>query len=134
MANFDPAIGKASQFRKGQSGNPGGRPKSRLLSEALRSRLSEPVPDDPEGRTYAEVVAANLIDIACSAGAGAVSAANEIANRIEGKPPQRLDVNDITADLATRSDEELQYHLDHGCWPEDTPVSPQALDAAETER
>jgi hypothetical protein len=62
---FDPAIGTATRWKKGQaSPNPGGRPKSRLLSEALRTRLAEPKPDDPQGRTYAEVVAANLIEIA----------------------------------------------------------------------
>jgi hypothetical protein len=39
---FDPDIGKATRWKKGQaSPNPGGRPKSRLLSEALRTRLAE---------------------------------------------------------------------------------------------
>ena len=71
---FDPNIGAATRWRKGQSGNAGGRPKSRLLSEALRSRLAEVKPDDPTGRTYAEVVAENLIEIACSEGPGAVHA------------------------------------------------------------
>jgi hypothetical protein len=54
---FDPSVGRATQWKKGQSGNVGGRPKSRLLSEALRNRLAEVKPDDPAGRTYAEVVA-----------------------------------------------------------------------------
>ena len=44
---FDPSIGKTTQFRKGQSGNAGGRPRSRLLSEALRNRLAQTVDDDP---------------------------------------------------------------------------------------
>jgi hypothetical protein len=60
--NFDPSIGIATQWKKGQrSPNPGGRPKSRLLSQALGIRLAETKPDDPEGRTYAEVMAANLV-------------------------------------------------------------------------
>ena len=64
---FDPSIGRATQWRKGQpSPNPGGRPKSRILSEALRTRLAEVKPDDPAGRTYAEVVPENLVEIACS--------------------------------------------------------------------
>jgi len=55
---FDPSIGRATHWKKGQtSPNPGGRPKSRLLSEALRTRLAEVKPDDLTGRTYAEVVA-----------------------------------------------------------------------------
>ncbi len=58
---FDPSIGRATQFRKGQSGNAGGRPKSRLLSEALRNRLAQTVADDPTGRTFAEAIADNLV-------------------------------------------------------------------------
>ena len=38
--NFDPSIGAATRWKKGRpSPNPGGRPKSRLLSEALRAQL-----------------------------------------------------------------------------------------------
>jgi uncharacterized protein DUF5681 len=119
--NFDPEIGKATQWKKGQpSPNPGGRPKSRVLSEALRVKLAETSPDDLHGRTFAEIVAANLVEIACSRGHSAVTAAAEIANRLEGRATQRLDVNDVTADLANRSDEELLYHLANNCWPEDT--------------
>ncbi|MFY9644744.1 MAG: DUF5681 domain-containing protein [Terriglobales bacterium] len=118
--SFDPAIGTATRFKKGHpSPNPGGRPKSRLLSEALRSRLSEPVPDDPEGRTYAEVVAANLIDIACSEGSSAVTAMGEIANRVEGKARQEIAVSDITRELREKSDAELAFHLERSRWPSD---------------
>ena len=66
-------------MEKGTQPESGGRPKSRILSEALRNRLAEVKPDDPVGRTYAEMVATNLVDIACSEGPGAVHAANEIA-------------------------------------------------------
>lgn len=111
-------IGAATRWKKGQASlNPGGRPKSRLLSQALGSRLAEVKPDDPQGRTYAEVVAANLIDIACSRVPGAVTAANEIADRLEGRPTQRLDVNDVASDLRDRSDAELAFHLRHDRWP-----------------
>ncbi len=128
---FDPEIGKATRWRKGQaSPNPGGRPKSRLLSEALRTRLAEVKPGDPAGRTYAEVVAANLIDIACTEGSAAVHAASEIADRLEGRSRQQIEVADFTADLRSRSDAELQFYLDNGRWPSDeekallaTPVS-----------
>ena len=115
---FDPTIGVATRWKRGQpSPNPGGRPKSRLLSQALGSRLAELVPDDPEGRTFAEKMADNLIDIACGRGPGAVTAANEIADRLEGRPTQQLDVKDVTADLRGRSDEELEFHLRHDRWP-----------------
>jgi hypothetical protein len=117
---FDPEIGKATRWRKGQpSPNPGGRPKSRILSEALRNRLAETKPGDPDGRTYAEIVAENLIDIACSDGLSAVHAANEIADRIEGRPRQSIEVSDITAELRSKSDEELRFYLDNCRWPSD---------------
>jgi Family of unknown function (DUF5681) len=117
---FDPSIGRGTQWRKGQpSPNPGGRPRSRLLSEALRSRLAEVKPDDPAGRTYAEAIAASLIEIACAEGPGAVHAAGEIADRIEGRSRQQIEFSDITSDLRNRSDEELRFHLEHSRWPSD---------------
>ena len=78
---FDPGIGRATQFKKRQCPNPGGRLKSRLLSEALRVRLAEVKPDDPERRTHAEIVAGNLINIACSQGPGAVATMGELGSR-----------------------------------------------------
>jgi len=122
--NFDPAIGKGTQWRKGgPSPNPGGRPRSRLLSSALGAKLAEIKPGDRESRTYAEVVAANLIGVACSQGHSAVTAAADIANRLEGRATQRLDMNDISADLAQRSDAELRFYLVHECWPNDDEMS-----------
>jgi hypothetical protein len=90
--NFDPSIGAATRWRKGHpSLNPGGRPKSRLLSEALRVQLGQLMPGDLHGRSYAEAIAGNLIAIACSQNHSAVSAAAEIANRLEGRAMQRLE-------------------------------------------
>lgn len=71
-----------TRFKKGQSGNPKGRPKSTLLSDELRRRLAEVCPDDPEGRTWAEAIADTLIKRAI---AGDVKAAKEICDRTEGK-------------------------------------------------
>jgi Family of unknown function (DUF5681) len=116
---FDPNIGAGTRWKKGTSGNPGGRPRSRLVSDALRSRLAEVKPDDSAGRTFAEVVAANLIAIACEQGPGAVHAASEIADRLEGRSRQQIEFADITADLRNRSDEELQFHLQYDRWPSD---------------
>jgi Family of unknown function (DUF5681) len=115
---FDPNIGAGTRFKKGSSGNPGGRPKSRVLSEALRVRLAQ-VKDDATGRTFAEAIADNLVRLACSDEPSAVHAAVEIANRIEGKSRQSIEFSDISADLRNRSDEELLFHLEHNRWPTD---------------
>jgi hypothetical protein len=96
----------------------GRRPNRRLLSEALRPQLGQLKTDDPNGRSYAEAIAGSLIAIACSQDPSGVTAA-EIANRIEGRSMQRLEVNHITADRANRSDDQLRYHLLHDAWPED---------------
>jgi hypothetical protein len=77
-------------FPKGVSGNPAGRPKSITLSEAYRHQLAQPVPKDPQGRTYAEVIAALMCQRAMQ---GDVAAAKEIADRVEGKARQALDVD-----------------------------------------
>ena len=98
---------------------PRGRPRSRLLSEALRTRLAEVNADDPSGRTYAEAIAENLVRIACSGCPSAVHAANEIADRIEGRSRQSIEVADITAEIRNKSDAELQFYLDNNRWPSD---------------
>lgn len=77
-------------FPPGVSGNPAGRPKSITLSEAYRRQLAQTVPKDPEGRTYAEVIAALMCQRATQ---GDVAAAKEIADRVEGKARQALDVD-----------------------------------------
>ena len=114
---FDPSIGRATQFRKGQSGNAGGRPKSRLLSVALRARLAEIKRDDVEKRTWAEIIATNLIEIASSKSPSAIAAANEVCDRAEGRSRQSIEFSDISADLRSRSDEELLFHVQHNRWP-----------------
>lgn len=117
---FDPDIGRTTRWRKGQpSPNPGGRPKSRLLSEALRTRLAEVKPGDPAGRTFAEVVAENLIEIACSEGPGAVAAINEIGDRLEGRPTQAVQISDLSREIREKSDAELHFYLQNSRWPTD---------------
>lgn len=115
---FDPNIGAATHGRNGQpSPNPGGRPKSRVLFEAIRTLLGEVNPADPAGWTFAEIVAENLIEIACSEGPGAVHAASEIADRIEGRSRQSIEVSDIRPELRNKSDGELQFYLDNTAGP-----------------
>jgi len=51
------AHGEPFRFKPGQSGNPGGRPRSARLSEAYRAKLESDVPGDSRGRTYVEAIA-----------------------------------------------------------------------------
>jgi len=45
---------------------------------------------------------------------GAIGAANEIADRVEGKSRQQIEVNDITHQLREKSDDELRRYLQFG--------------------
>jgi len=71
---------KEYQFKPGESGNPGGRPK--LLSDAYRAQLAKPMPGDAEGRTYAEVIAWGM---ALAASKDNVPAAREMRQATEGE-------------------------------------------------
>src|SRR5215467_4565795 len=79
------ARGDAFRFKPGQSGNPGGRPRTAKLSEASRAKLASVIPGDPEGRTYAEGIADKLALLAIK---GDIRAAQELADRAEGRPNQ----------------------------------------------
>jgi len=79
--------GHPHRFQPGQSGNPKGRPKSITLSEAYRRELARIDPNDPQGRTHAEVLAEQMI---AKAKTGDVQALKEIADRVEGKARQTV--------------------------------------------
>ena len=101
-------------FMPGQSGNPNGRPPTTGLLNALKKTVSQVVDD---GRSVAEHLVDALIKEAFE-GKHRMAALSYIFDRMEGRPRQQLDVKDISADLADRTDEELRYFLAHGCWPE----------------
>jgi L-rhamnose isomerase len=75
-------------WKPGQSGNAGGRPKKRSISEELERMLDEEAPNSG-GKPWAAVIAEALLR---KARRGDVRAISELANRIEGKPHQSLDV------------------------------------------
>ena len=78
-----------TRWKKGQSGNPKGRPRSSILSDAMRAALAEAPPGehDPNVQSYADAIARALIDKAL---AGDVAACKEIADRTEGKARQAV--------------------------------------------
>jgi hypothetical protein len=111
-----PDVGKPYQWKKGQSGNPGGRPKSKTLSDAYKHKLEEPVPSDPEGRTWAELIAVSQVRDAVR---GNVQAAREIADRTEGRPRQAIEFEDKTISQAFErmTSEELDAYARDGTLP-----------------
>jgi hypothetical protein len=78
-----------TRFKKGQSGNPAGRPKSALYSDALRRKLSQIDETDEHEpkRSYAEILAEKAI---LKAKEGDIQALAHVADRTEGKPRQTL--------------------------------------------
>jgi hypothetical protein len=95
LANLKP-------FKPSQSSNPKGRPKSIVLSEAYRKHLAKVDETDPERRTFAEILAGQMI---VKAKSGDVGALREIADRTEGKAKQ-------TITLTVEKREQLERAID----------------------
>ena len=83
--SFEPGHGYGAEhrFKPGQSGNPGGRPKSAELSTALRAKLKSDTTRKLKARTYAEKLCDELVEQGLL---GNVSAIIAIGDRTEGKP------------------------------------------------
>ncbi len=88
------------KFQPGQSGNPGGRPKRKPISDAYADVLC----DSAKLKAFAKAVVDKAI-------AGDIQAAKEVADRLEGRAESNLNVNDVTdrsrrdkfAELLTRA-------------------------------
>jgi hypothetical protein len=87
---------KRFRWPKGVTGNPGGRPKKRPVSERYAIIAELPLPDSirrkmglPVGATYAH---AGALGIFLAAIKGRPGAAREIREAIEGKASQRIEV------------------------------------------
>jgi hypothetical protein len=76
--------GPGRPFQKGQSGNPGGRPKKTPLTDALRKQLEDPA--------LADALAKSLIAKARGPRRDSVRAFDSIADRVEGKVGQPVAV------------------------------------------
>src|SRR6516164_7460780 len=111
-----PDVGKTTQFKRENRANPGGRPKSAPLSQACRELLAGPVPDDPEGRTYAQAIAETLAQKAL---AGDIRAAQEIADRAEGRARQSVEIQsaEVREAFERMSREELDAYAREGKLP-----------------
>jgi hypothetical protein len=76
-----------TQWKKGQSGNPGGRPKGISPLRILREVLQEGGEDD------ARDIARNLIELAKMRDFRALGPAKEIMDRIDGAVTKRQEIN-----------------------------------------
>ena len=91
-----------TRWKAGESGNPGGRPKTKIISQAIRQLLAEL--EGKEQETVALVIAKSIVDQAKS---GDLKAAAEIMDRVEGKPVQAVTVDANIAAVRALSDEDL---------------------------
>lgn len=88
-----PDVGRDTQFKPGQSGNPGGRPKKTPYTEAHRV-IAEMVgvaglnilPTDTIAECVAKIMAREALK-------GKVNAAKEIADRTDGTPRQMVEIS-----------------------------------------
>lgn len=76
-------------WKKGETGNPGGRKTDRPVAEALRIAAARVVAGDPEGATMLRAAAKKLLDKAV---AGDVEAFKVLADRLDGKAHQQLEI------------------------------------------
>lgn len=101
---------------RGTSGNAGGRPKKTPLTDACREVLAQAIPGDPEGRTYAQKIAAMLAEKATE---GDIRAAQELADRAEGRARQTVEVENTALRQAFErmSEAELDAYAREGKLP-----------------
>ena len=88
-------------FKKGQSGNPGGRPKDKPFRNALEMEIKAAGED---GKQLRKIARALLKE----AETGNMTAINMVADRLDGRPPQTVAVtDDDRRDIDDWSDDEL---------------------------
>jgi hypothetical protein len=75
------------RWKKGQSGNPKGRPKKEdSLTSLLREEIGKPCPLDPQNRTWGQLLIRSTLQDAIK---GNPAARKEVWDRADGKVPER---------------------------------------------
>jgi hypothetical protein len=107
---------ETTRWRKGQSGNPGGRPRTAVFAQACREVLAALAPGDGAGRTYSEAIARKLAEMAL---AGNVRAAVELANRAEGRVRQPVETENtaLAQSFDRMTEAELLAYAERGVLP-----------------
>lgn len=87
-----------TQFKKGKSGNPKGRPKGLSLTEEISKYLAEKELDEdgkPTGRTNARAFIELVVEKAAE---GNPEALKQVINRLDGPVPQVINVSNLSTD------------------------------------
>lgn len=79
--------GKSTRWKPGQSGNPSGRPKLKLLTDAIRDALQT---EGPGGKLWVDIVVEKWLQMIFD---GDVAALRELLNRLEGRSPLKIDLD-----------------------------------------
>jgi hypothetical protein len=96
-------------FKKGISGNPGGRSGEKIFTDALRLELNRIDPTDKEKRKKVNKLAEKLVECALD---GEGWAFNMVADRLEGKAVQPVEHRDAdNREIEEFSDAELSAIL-----------------------
>lgn len=105
--------GRVTRFRPGTSGNPGGRPRIKPVTEASERTVLLPVPEEdrkklglPKGATWADAVAHGQIRAAAK---GSAPSATYVRETVEGKMPQTVTLDDEEG----RGPDDLEARLKH---------------------
>ena len=95
---------------KGQSGNPRGRvPGRKSITDTLIEQLERTPPDKEDLRSFREIVAAKLVQLASE---GNMDAIRYLSDRVDGKPTEYRETNNthlvesLSALLAQHEDDE----------------------------
>jgi len=84
-----------AQWKKGESGNPSGRPKSNFsFKKELEAKLGEVDQRDYLKRTYGRIIIDRVVDLA-SRKNPSIRAVSEILDRMYGKPAQAIAIADL---------------------------------------
>ena len=115
MANgVDPMVGKATQFAPGVSGNPGGRPGTKPITDAIIQLLNlrpECSKARKKYRSRLQQLAGKLLELGLR---GNVEAIKVVLDQVQGKPRQAVDISHQFDFLAGRTSEQKLFFAVNG--------------------
>jgi hypothetical protein len=110
-------------FQKGRSGNPGGRSSERAFADALRAAVN--AEDPATKRRKIVMIAEKVVELAVAGESWAVA---QVADRLDGKPAQTMDMTIRQMAAKQLSDDELaDIAVGSGEGDSQPPVDPSQL-------